>query len=490
MAQQGNTLKDIKIIWITVVVLLCGLIMPPHTYSMSDSSGYLVALFGLPDRDLGLLRESGLNAIFLRSHEVEKAKALALKKIYVVGATARAINRGLDWVELDKKFSLFKEAGAPFDYYVGDDLKCRHVATADKIRKRYGIKKGIIGVIAPKRCFDDFDVFTYYYPLMRRRVALREILQKQVEERDRHKRFQGNKFYLFIQAHPQNWYREAVRVTGANLDALLYPDGQVCRMLIYYGIATGADGYCLYDNGGFSEPTSEERVLAEAQTILETRKLYPVLLDAKGVSFFERSKGIYGTVVKGSTCDVFFLFSSDEHTVYHPSTRSNRVKLDDVVNRGRYKEVLQYLPLSTISAPDEMDLRQDKPVILLGVHKGFDKTKLLYNQTEVSLYLRILRQRADTLAKNIKRHGVSVPVEDLSSSDSKDETLKLLKYVDRLNELKRDAWLENVKGGMPVDGDELNAEYFKSKRKNRRVNLKENRDDFQGKEFNFYFNYH
>ena len=480
---RRKTIRKLKrlllcLMWSSMIILFI------QDTVFSDTSDYLVGIFGLPLGDFEILKETGLNSILLRAFEVEKAKGLSLNKFYFPGVTTRKLNMGLNYDELDNAIKIFKAAGDAYNYYIGDDLTCRQRDRINDIRNRLGIRKGTVGVKRSVRCYEDLDVFVYYYPLMRTQISLREMLKTQVSQRNKQKSAKGNNFYLFIQAHPQLWYRKVIETAGAGEDALLYPDGQVVRMTVYYAVATGCNGFFLYDWRGLSEKESKERLYAAAQTILETRPLYQSVSYAQGVEFFQKSGDIYGTVVSGSSYDIIFAFTGDVRTLYHPSTKPLQVTMKDLINVSKYKSVYIYSPAGSIPAGDKVEVPQDKALILIAFKDKADIANFTLDANKVNLYLQILQTRAEILARNMEKKGITVPSFKVGSDEPKGKIMSLLNYIDNLNEIKRASWIKKS-GNLPMDGDELNNRYWKSVRGAAFLD----KSDLKGQVFNFYYDH-
>src|SRR3990170_8799631 len=130
---RRKTIRKLKrlllcLMWSSMIILFI------QDTVFSDTSDYLVGIFGLPLGDFEILKETGLNSILLRAFEVEKAKGLSLNKFYFPGVTTRKLNMGLNYDELDNAIKIFKAAGDAYNYYIGDDLTCRQRDRINDIR--------------------------------------------------------------------------------------------------------------------------------------------------------------------------------------------------------------------------------------------------------------------------------------------------------------------------------------------------------------------
>jgi hypothetical protein len=454
-------------------------------YAASGGTDYLTGVFGLPG-DIGLLREAGLNAVMLREHEIERGRGLGLRKIYVTGLHASKLKKP-DWEDIKRKADKFKEQGDAFDYYIGDDLACVHRDAIDEVKRIYGIKQGMVGVKRSVDCYGGEKVFVYHYPLMRREVSLPEMLKLHVHQRNKHKASGGNGFFIFAEDHLQQWYEKLIEVNRAGPEARLYPDGQAVRMMLHYAVATGADGYVLFYYKGLEGEDSRERVLATAQAMIETRGLYGAMLDAKKVSFFQRA-GAYGTVVEGTSHDIIFAFKGDEKTHYHPSTKPGEVGLDDLIDVRKYGSVSEYSVLGSKPARKKLEVPEDHALILIAAKGGKGLLqfpgwgrngveKFEAGAETLALYRKILAERAVVLAGNMEKMGFDkLPSLKTGEKDIKGEIAGLLEHIDRLNEMKREAWLARS-GKLPMDGDELNRMFWG----------KEFKGPAKGDVFNFYY---
>jgi len=301
------------------------------------------------------------------------------------------------------------------------------------------------------------------------------MLKDQVKEVGR-VRSQGQNIYMFVQTHPQFWYQEIVTKGGASKKALLYPDGQTTRMLVYYAVATGANGYFLYNAKSLSGDESRERSIGAAQAVLETRGLYDAISRDQGIEFFQKGNDIYGTVVKGSNYDIVFVFNSDVKTHYHPAAKPIKMDLKDLVQTKKYKSVLQYLPYGSSPAGDKVEVPQDRALILIGMKDKGNISSLELDAGGMKLYSELLSSRAERLAQNMKAMGASVPELKVDAKNLKDKIVLLLAYIDNLNDIKRDIWWKKA-GKVPTDGDIFNTLYWK----------KEPIKPTKGDIFNFYY---
>jgi hypothetical protein len=420
---------------------------------------YLIGIFGIPEGNFEELRKAGINALLVRDFELQRAKGLNLKKIYVMGIHPGAIKKGLSEAKLEERLKFFKGAGDAYDYYLGDDLNCKHVSRINSIKQHLGVKRGIVGVLQGLECYPEEDILKYHYPLMRRKMTLSEMLLKQVGmAHDIHA--SNRKLYICPQAHLQLWYLETIKNSNMSDRAKLYPDGQVTRMLIYYALATNADGYFLYDYKGLSGEWARERLLGAAQAILETKPLTRGLAKATDGAFFQKA-GVFGTKISGADYDLFFVFNADYLTHYHPTTNNVKVNLNDVVTPKTYKAVYKYSPLGSKPVTGTMEIPQDHALILVGFKDSPVVESLKLDAASLALYAEILQARADKLSANLTFMGMSVPRLKMLSSPQTAGIESILKYIDELNELKRNDWLKRTAGQLPLDGDVPNRLYWK-----------------------------
>lgn len=475
----------------SVIVILLFFLLKPQIVVAVDNE-YLVGIFGIPNDNWDILKQAGLNSVFIRQGEVEKARNLQLKKIYVMGITPGKIKSGIKSVEINNLFRGFNELKDAYGYYLGDDVNYSRADEIDHVKKLIGLKADakpypLVGLISLKEWkgklnqvdrFKDYHVCTYYYPLMRcSELSLPEMLRMQVFVNTVMKKY-NRKTFAFVQTHQQFWYKEIVKLGNINKDAFLYPDGQLVRMMIYYAIATGNNGYFIYDWESMSGEVSEERLLAAAQTIAETRPLYQHLSHSQGVEFFQKTNNIYGTIVRGTSCDIIFVFNSDIKSYYHPTVKPIRIGLQEVINVKKYKSVYKYSPVGMTPAGDKVDVPQDHALILIAFgDKDKANTEISkLNTVDLDLYLKILQSRAGKLSQNIARFGITVPPLKVVSGDLGEKINSVLQYIDNLNEVKRSVWIMKATK-LPIDGDILNTMYWK-KKLNKAV---------RGEIFNFYY---
>jgi hypothetical protein len=246
-------------------------------------------------------------------------------------------------------------------------------------------------------------------------------------------------------------------------------------MLIYYAIATGGNGYFLYNDESMSGEYSRERLLASAQAILETRPLYEILSNAQNVEFFKK-ENFYGTKVKSGLYDIIFVFNSDEVSYYHPTTKQIQAKLNDIVDISAYKTIYQYSPIKMARILDKVDIPQDHALILIASKNKMNTEIFQLNRTDLILYAEILQSRSKKLSGNIEKVGVSPSPFKTDAKNVKERITALLIYIDNLNELKREAWIKRS-GKLPVDGDKINNLYWK-----RLLFM-----PFKGEIFNYYY---
>ncbi len=426
---------------------------------------YVVGMFGIPEGNIDLLMQAGVSSAIISSPDIGRADALKLKKIPYTDVTQRTINQGTADASFSRQENSLRSAANVYDYYLGDDLKCKSAPFINSIRQRLGVKRGIVGVLKGLQCYTDYDILRYHYPLMRRQLSLAKMLNEQVHiANELHS--SDRKMYLATQTHPQLWYQKAVELSDMNPRALLYPDGQVTRMLDYYSLASGADGFFLYNRKGLSGPWSRERLLGAAQAILETTPLRESVFNASSALFFEAGPDIFGTKLSGAAYDLYFVFCADKHTMYHPSSQTRNVELSAIVKSAQYKSVLVYSPLGTQPASKSINVSQDHSLVLIAAKADLNAGSFRLAPAGVKLYSEILEERADQLAGNLKLFGVSVPPLPAQSPSVGNKISALGQYIDNLNEIKRNEWLHRIGNSMPTDGDILNELYFKGLLKN------------------------
>jgi hypothetical protein len=80
----------------------------------------------------------------------------------------------------------------------------------------------------------------------------------------------------------------------------------------------------------------------------------------------------------------------------------------------------------------------------------------------LELYVKVLRERVEVLAQNLRRVGsVSIPERARpESGDPRPEARWLLERLAELDELKRSAWLGRART-LPIDGEILNREFYR-----------------------------
>lgn len=423
-------------------------------WAQPRESRYLVGAFGVPD-SLDLLKDAGLNTVFVRSQEVEETKGVAVQKVYVLGASPKALREESEGIAA--RFATFKRAGAPYDYYLADDVKCKEQDDFERHKARLGIARGMVGVLDGLACYPGDDILSYHYPMMRREVSLAEMLKRQVQRTLDVRAGGRRKAYFFVQTHAQFWYREVIKMSGVGPDALLYPDGQIVRMLVDYAIATGSNGYVLYDRTSLAGEHSAERVLGAAQAILETKPLYPLLEAARQTEYFQRA-GRHGTIVRGDVYDVIFVFAADARTHHHPSTKPRAIRLGDVLDARSYRAIYQFSPDGLAPATDQMNLSEHRALVLVGSRRADGKPVL--DRVNHELYRKVLQQRAEVLRRNLVRLGLSAPAVPAVEGDATRGTAQLLAYIDRLDEMKREQW-ERGATRQPIDGETLNKRYWR-----------------------------
>jgi hypothetical protein len=450
------------------------LILSQSGISLAKDNEYLVGVLGLPSGNWDIMKNAGLNSIILRERETEISKKLLLKKIYVLGVTHNAVRTGIDMNKILNSFERYKKLGDAYGFYLGDDLNCKSVLKIHPVRKLLNLPVEskpfpFVGLISLRRhkgeerstidCFKDYNVFTYYYPLMRRSdLSLPKMLEMQTIMNVQLKRY-NRKSLVFVQTHQQFWYKKVIKLSKVNKNALLYPDGQAVRMLIYYAIATGANGYFLYNNESLSGEHSQERLLASAQAILETRPLYEILSNAQNVEFFKK-ENFYGTKVKSGPYDIIFVFNSDEVSYYHPTTKKIQAKLSNIIAISAYKTIYQYSPIKMVPVIDRVDIPQDHALILITSKDKMNTKIFQLNKRDLILYAKILQSRSKKLTENIEKVGVFLSPFKTDARNIKERITALLIYIEKLNEFKREAWIKRS-GKLPVDGDKINNLYWK-----------------------------
>lgn len=429
----------------------------------AKNGDYLMGIFGVPEGNFAELQKAGLNSLLVRSFEVQRAKGLNLKKIYVLGLTPKTIRERIDQSpSFEEKLNLFKQAGDAHNYYLGDDLKCKQAEFINNIKKRANIQRGIVGVLQGMECYPQDDILKYHYPLMRRQTSLPEMLRKQVEIAN-YLHTTNRRLYLCPQSHPQMWYLETIKLSNISEKAKLYPDGQVVRMLIYYALATDADGYFLYDHKALSGQWSRERLLGAAQGIIETQPLVRLLARSTGAEFFHLRDRVFGTKIASPDCDVYFVFHADSYTHHHPTTNTIRQDLHNIIPGKTYKAVYEYSPLGLRRVAGPLEIPQDHALILIGLKNNVTLTPLKLGSQALESYAQILQARADQLAANLTLLGLSIPPRKDGHGSVTGRIASLVKYLDTLNELKRTAWLQASANRLPMDGDILNQLFWKKK---------------------------
>ncbi len=429
----------------------------------AKNGDYLMGIFGVPEGNFVELQTAGINSLLVRNFEVQRAKGLNLKKIYVLGLTPKTIRERIDQSpSFEEKLRLFKQAGDAYNYYLGDDLKCKHAGFITKIKERADIRRGIVGVLQGMECYPQDDILKYHYPLMRRQTSLPEMLRSQVGIAN-YLHTTNRKLYICPQSHPQMWYLETIKLSNISEKAKLYPDGQVVRMLIYYALATDADGYFLYDQKALSGEWSRERLLGAAQGIIETQPLVRILSRSTGAEFFHRSDRIFGTKITTPDCDVYFVFHADSYTHHHPTTDTIKQDLQNIIQGKTYKTVYEYHPMGLRRVTGPLEIPQDHALILVCVKNSLNTAQLQLGSHALESYAQILQARADKLAANLTLLGLNIPPRQDGHGSVTGRIANLVKYIDTLNELKRNAWLQASANRLPMDGDILNQLFWKKK---------------------------
>jgi hypothetical protein len=327
-------------------------------------------------------------------------------------------------------------------------------------------------------CFTDLDVFFYYYPLLRRHISLATMLEEQIGVVKKGR----ERVIPIVHAHPMLWYEKAIDVARPLDTAVLFPDGQTVRMMVYYAIATGGDGYFLYWAPSLSGRNGRERLLASAQAMVETLPLLRHMpARPRTMEFFRESSEVYGAVHRGSEYDVIFLFRGDPTAHHHPSTRAVTVSMASLSRLRGYATVYEYSVLGPRRITDQLGVAQDRPTILLGFRQQAAEAPrgLVLGGDVLSLYVKILQERATTLSENMRRvEALTLPtLTQAPSANRREEAVALLKHIDELDELKRATWLKRMPS-LSRDGEVFNRQYF-DERKNVRVDAHQ--------EFNFYW---
>jgi hypothetical protein len=452
-------MRNIKQILIFLFFGLATVFYPPFA-AYPQNKDYLIGIFGIPEGKFDELTKAGVNSLLISEFQLEQAKGLNLKKIYFTGINPKNIKGGINDNEIDKRVKLFTEAGDAYRYYLGDDLKGKHADVIQRIKQRLGIKSGIVGVLRGWRLYPEDDILKYHYPLMRNDLRLSDILKNQVKiGNDLHSI--NRKLYIGTQAHPQLWYREIIKLGNMNERSLLYPDGQVVRMLIYYAMATGADGYFLYNHKGLSGPWSIERLEGAAQAILETRPLTQSLSSSTGAEFFQKTPNVFGTKIRGEIYDLLFIYNADLTAHYHPTTIPLRMNLNDIIDPKSYKAIYKYSPLGSIPVTGAIDIPQDHALILIAFRDRVNIEPFQLSPSALGLYAEILQSRADKLSANLKIMGMDIPPLMINSITLTEKINRIIRYIDKLNEMKRDEWLKISDNKVPMDGDTLNRLFFK-----------------------------
>lgn len=440
----------------------------------AEADDYLVGIFGVPEKDQNIFRRVGFNSILIREKEIDKTRDLTLNKIYVLGVNPSRIKKGLDETELERLMLRYRQLNDAYGYYVIDDAKCPNKELVDNLINKLQITiNPIVGLMKGKSitCFPEYSTTFYHYPLLRREVSLSEMLKQQVETVKK----TDKKVFIYPQTHQQFWYKKMVKLCGMDNKALLYPDGQVVRMLIYYAIATGSNGYFLYNNQSLNGEISEERFLGAAQAVLETRPLCRAISNQRGVEFFKKAE-VYGTVIKGDSYDIIFAFTGDVKSLYHPSIKTTQIELNELINKANYTSIYQYSPIIITPALKLIKVPQDHALVLIAFKDKEDIKPFTLNNSESMLYLQILQYRAKKLAQNIAMIDRTSPAIPDHQSNTFREENRILNYIDNLNEIKRNEWMKRATK-LPIDGDILNRMYWKGKLKK----------PIRGQVFNFYY---
>ncbi len=443
---------------ICILSIITPLLLFNTNTGMSDDNVYVKGLWGLPEETIQEFIGSGINTLLLTKDEIPKASNLHVMKIYYNGAHAKTINQGnLD--EVYKNMRYFKNIRGEYAFYLGDDLKCQQKETIDNFKKELQITKGIVGLLAGLQCYPEDDIIKYHYPLMRQVMLLSEMLKKQAKLANK-LHMEKRKLYVVSQAHPQHWYQELVRLGNAKNEALLYPDGQVVRMLLYYSLATGADGYLLYNHKSLTGNNSPERVLAACQTIMETGPLSQMIVNNKGVLFFQKGTDLYGTKIEHKDYDIFFIFAGDKTALYHPSAKKFKVNLNNIIPMQQYAEVSKYSLTGTMKAQNEEPITQDCPLILIAYNKSGVK-KFEGEGENLNKYKDLLSKRANQLYKNMKVMGIDCPTVPIQTANINNSIQDLNDFIDKVNDMKREVWLKKNKS--LIDGEVYSTMFYNKK---------------------------
>jgi hypothetical protein len=446
-------------------------------FAQNESPDYLIGTFGVPTGDWSLLRLAGFNLLLVGEGDFHRSRAYSLKKLY-------SFNLGKDAVpdipSLTELFDHYSSLGDVYGYYLFGDVNLERRHYADELRAAFGLASGsaphpMVGIESlsgdkgneevVSQNFNTYEGFIYYYPLMRRGgMSLAHMLeiQKEIAE-DR--RQAGRSTYLDVQAVWQDWYAQIIKLNEVDSRALLYPDGQVLRMLIHYAVATGANGYRLYsaDEVSGDDESDVERLPAAAQATLEMKPLRWVMSQAiKKAEFFSLSDGSYGTLIRTPTVDVYFIFYADQNSYYHPSIASLQSSVSAVMNVNAYQSVRQYSPmtLKNVTAADALTIRQDEALVLIGLKEGGSEALFELSAEDKQSLATILDQRVGALRVNLQIMGVSaLPAVPSGFSNLEERLTKLLAHLDTLNETKRNAWLARL-SDLPTDGQILNSMYL------------------------------
>ena len=358
---------------------------------------YLIGSFGIPcgnwtDEHGGLdsLLRAGLNSLRISEKEIGPSRAFSARKIYALGLVPDD-----DWAaqrpRVKELFDLYTAMGDAYGYYLADDVNNSQwngvvqEALADLRLTPGEAPYPMIGLISISSSwqgkeaeiierFNSYDMFLYYYPLMRQTsLSLSEMLRMQTEIADGRRRQYGRSTFIFSQAVFQEWYAAIVDLNGLQAEeqttAYRYPDGQVVRMLIQYAIATGADGFFLYSSTGLSDRSddSNERIWAASQAILESKPLLPVLENVNQATFLRGPQEIFGTQLETPSYGLYFFFKTDSYSQYHPSTAAQPVKIKDLKLKRKFKYLYEYSlnGLKLINNESSVTIPQDHAMILI-----------------------------------------------------------------------------------------------------------------------------
>jgi|WetSurMetagenome_2_1015567.scaffolds.fasta_scaffold106696_1 hypothetical protein len=506
-------MKKLVLLYVPLCAIFCiPFLLPPSV----GAEEYVAAVQSVPNTtqaNIDALVSAGLNYVIV---EPKASSITLLQKINWTGKVIASLgltisntsggNPSLCAKVVEARYRFWDSHGmkTPDGYLLGDDLiksmrPCMEYAldfkglssTTEPIPIGNLMNLENIGRLKTKTLVnffgDDLNLSTYYYPLMCRSFGLDLMLQIQVEARNSmHSKHEG-KAYTYVEAHQQDWYRKALDLSGSQYGSL-YPDGQVVRMLLYYALASGSDGFFLYRGDTFD--SSEEKTQGIIQTLFETKPLRSKIAnDIQSVEFFSKDPGkLFKTFLKGQTYDLIFVFASDNGTTYyHPTTRPQKMRLDQLVGmkyRG-YQSIYAYSPLGlqVLTQLSKVYITQDQPLILVGFKGDADLQAFALSEEDLQSYLGILKARAAELRANIQKlYAGTLPMEVVLSGDLKQDCTNLLSYIASLDEVKRGAWLARSPE-FPIDGDIMDRAFYRKGG----ISGEEYKGLIEGQVFNFYY---